>query len=216
MTIGLENPAELSAEYVDALRALDARRARDVVREAFANGLPAERVYLEVLAPAMYEIGDLWESGAITVGHEHLATAVTAELLSALATSLAPTAAASPGYAIVSCTEGENHAVGSQMVTDFLRAAGWRVDHLAASTPGESLAGLAAELRPDVVALSTALPENLSNARATVARLTELEPRPRIVVGGLAYDGVTDPAGSVGADAHAGTPAELLEVVLGE
>jgi MerR family transcriptional regulator, light-induced transcriptional regulator len=202
----------LRRAYVDALVALEARRARDLVEDAAERGVPAERIYLEVLTPALVEIGECWERGEITVGHEHLATAVTSSLLAGLAPRLG--ARGGDGRrALVACTGGEQHSVGSQMVADFLSASGWLVDHLSTGTPADAVADLCRALAPDVVALSTTLAWNLPEARRTCDLLAGLPRRPRVVVGGGAYREERDPAGAVGADAYGPDPAALLEVV---
>jgi MerR family transcriptional regulator, light-induced transcriptional regulator len=202
----------LRRAYVDALVALEARRARKLVEDAADRGVPAQRLYLEVLAPALVEIGDSWERGEITVGHEHLATAVTSSLLAGLAPRLG-TRGADGRRALVACTAGEQHSVGSQMVADFLRASGWLVDHLSSGTPADAVADVSRALAPDLVALSTALSWNLPETRRTCELLAALPRRPRVVVGGRAYAGAREPAAAVGADAYAPDPATLLDVV---
>jgi methanogenic corrinoid protein MtbC1 len=112
---------------------------------------------------------------------------------------------------LVACTPGEQHAVGTQMVADFLEAGGWDVRHLGPSTPAESLAELAHAQGVVAVALSTALTSSLGEVRRTCALLRELPSRPHIVVGGQAYRGRSELAESVGADACLSSPPELLD-----
>lgn len=204
----------LLERYVEALLAPDPARARALVLEAADDGASAERLYLEVLAPALVEVGHRWEQAIVTVAQEHLATQVTQSVLAALAMRLTGRSQAGLGRrAVVACTPGEHHAVGLRMVTDFLEADGWEVLSLGPDTPAEALADLVAQHRPEAVALSTSLPQNLVAARRAFAALQGLDPRPRLLAGGRAYDGDTARAEAVGADALVNDPGELVELL---
>lgn len=179
------------------------------------DGVRAEQIYLEVLTPAMVEIGRLWETAQIGVGQEHLATQITQTILARLAPSLEEASAAlSAGgrrrTAIVAGTPGELHGLGARMVADFLEAAGWDVLLLGPDTPIGEIAELTVQRTPDVVALSTSLSFNLLAAGRVFTRLRELEPPPLLIAGGRAYEGQPDRALLAGADVFAVDPEALL------
>ena len=182
----------LRDDYLAALLAGDATRARWLVDEAVASGLDVRDVYLEVLRPALEDVGERWAAGELTVAHEHYATAVTQGVISVLAPRmrLAPT---SGRLAVVACTPGELHALGGQMVADFLEGEGWEVLALGAATPGPDLAALVDDERPDLVALSTSVANNLDGAADTIRRLRELAEPPFVAVGGRAWQAVPAP-----------------------
>src|SRR4051812_43375690 len=81
----LSPAAGLRGEYLAALLAPDPARARDLVVGALDDGTPAADLYLRVLAPAMHEIGSLWERAEISVAQEHIATQITQGVLAQLA-----------------------------------------------------------------------------------------------------------------------------------
>src|SRR3712207_1966288 len=118
------DPAAVRSAYLDALVAGDAIRARHLVERAADAGVPIDALYLEVLESVMEDVGLLWSAGDLSVAHEHYASAVTAGVMAQLAARWRqePT---SGRLAIVACTAGERHQLGSQMVADFLEAAGW-------------------------------------------------------------------------------------------
>lgn len=209
-------PGDLSGlrdAYLEAVLAPDARRARTLIEEACDAGVAVERLYLEVLHPALVEVGRLWEAARIAVAHEHLATQITQAVLARLAGRLTPGTSGAGRRAIVSCSPGELHVLGGQMVADFLEADGWDVLPLGADTPSEELARLAERERVQLVALSTALPAHLLAAGAACAALRRLPEPPFIVAGGQAFGGDGVRARAVGADAYAGDPATLLRLV---
>jgi MerR family transcriptional regulator, light-induced transcriptional regulator len=134
-------------------------------------------------------------------------------VLAQLAGRLTPGESGRGRRAIVACSPGELHAVGGQMVADFLEADGWRVLLLGADTPADELADLARGEEVDLVALSTALPVHLLAAGTACAALRRLDDPPFIVAGGQAFGGDAARARAVGADAFAGDPATLLRLL---
>ncbi len=206
---GPPSPAEVCRDYLAALLAADVNRARAVIGEAVEAGLAPSELYLDVFQEALHEVGRLWQSGEATIAQEHLATATTQALMARVCTKLG---AAPRGElrALIAATEHDYHALGSRFLADFLEAEGWTVLELGAATPTESLVRLAEELQPAVVCLSTTLEENLPHARAAIARLGELEPRPLIAVGGQAYGGRQSVAAELGADLFATDALEFI------
>ena len=205
--------APLREAYLAAVLRPDSRGAHRLVEEAGDAGIPVRRLYLEVLQPALHEVGRLWEDARIGVAHEHLATQITQSVLARLSARLAPSGTGNGRRAIVSCSPGELHVVGGRMVADFLEADGWTVYSLGADTPPRELAAMAGEEGVELVALSTALPAHLLAAGAACAHLRRLPAPPFIVAGGQAFAGDAARARSIGADAYAADPAELLSVL---
>ncbi len=52
-----------------------------VIQGALASGVDADELYLEVIAPALWSIGDGWASGRVSVAEEHQASAVASRLI---------------------------------------------------------------------------------------------------------------------------------------
>lgn len=202
-------PLTVRESYLAALLAGDSTRARATVDAAVADGLSIPRAYLEVLAPALEDVGERWARAEIGVAREHFATQVTGELLGTLGARwrVPPTGGR---LAVLACTPGEQHALGLAMAGDFLEAAGWEVLELGASVPALSLAELVAEEQPDVVALSTAMPAAVGPVAGVIDLLHTLDPAPFVVLGGRAWREVPAPDG---ADACVAGPEELVALV---
>ena len=212
----LPEPDELErlrGAYLEAVLAPNARQARGLIDEACDSGVPVARIYLDVLQPALHEVGRLWQEARIAVANEHLATQITGSVLAGLAGRLTIGSSGTGRKAIVSCSPGELHVLGGQMVADFLEADGWEVLPLGADVPADELAGLAEREQVELVALSTALPVHLLAAGTACAALRRLERPPFIVAGGQAFAGDEVRAKAVGADAYAGDPATLLRLL---
>ena len=203
----------LRDDFLAALLAGDATRARHLIESAVEDRVAITEVYLDVLTPAMREVGDLWERAELSVAYEHYATSIVQGILGALGPRMrvAPT---SGRLAVVACTPGERHALGAQMVSDFLEGAGWEVLNLGASLPTADLVALVESEQPDAVGLSTSTADRLAGAEGALAALRDLADRPYVVVGGGAWDAIGGAEWSaLGADACVGDPIELTQLL---
>jgi methanogenic corrinoid protein MtbC1 len=196
--------------FLEALLARDSARARRAVETALEDGVPIPDIYLEVLDPALRDVGHRWAMGELNVAEEHYATAVAQSILDALSRRL--TRAPKDGrLAVVSGTPEELHAVGLRMVADFLEADGWEVLLLGPGAPAGDIVELVESEQPDLVALSTATAGVLDGVVKVLRALKALEPRPCIVAGGQFWTAETSPSAlEFGADLVFQDPRELV------
>ncbi len=163
-----------------------------------------EGLYLHVIQPAMYAIGERWESGIISIAQEHLASGIASRAvaeLSATRTTTKPWR----GRALVTAAPNEYHQLGAWMVTDLLEMDGWAVSYLGANTPARDVLTMSRSLKPTFLAVSVAMPFNLDRARMLIAAMKSdgascLVP---CMVGGRAFNLHPDTWKAVGADAWA-------------
>ena len=186
--------------YVDALVRGEQALAHTVIANARKQGIGAARIYLEVLAPSQDRIGELWHEGALNIAQEHLATSITMAVMDTLREEMRPRRLLG-ARAVVTPVEGDEHVIGARMVADFLSMDGWEVDFLGKGTPAKDLVEFVRQRDADIVALSCTLPEFLPNAREATAALGELDPAPKVLLGGLAVDPEELDVPSLGGDA---------------
>ena len=164
---------------------------------------PAELTafYLQALQPCMVEIGNLWESGAISVAQEHLATALVYRMTSQLYTQYVM-GNPSKGSAVITATGNELHDMGARFVADLLEMDGWLVVYLGANTPRKDLIRMLRSIKPDLLGLSVVMPYNLEEAELAIAEIRKdagLQ-KIRIMVGGSAFLFAPDLWRRMGAD----------------
>lgn len=200
------------AAYATALRRGDARSALGVVDTLIDSGASFDEICEEVIRPALYEIGDLWERGEIGVADEHLAAAISETVLACIGAIASAPIDGEPRV-LVCCTDGEGHALGARMVGETFAAADWSVHYLGASVPPGEVARSVAARRADVLALSTTMAHNLPAVERTVAAARAAAPGVRVVVGGQAYGGDEQRARALGADAFMPGVHGLIEGV---
>ena len=145
--------------FFDAITEGDSVAALRQIEDARASGLSVSAIFIDLIAPAMAQVGQLWSSGQLSVAREHLASGVTAHCIDALRNSAARHTPLEKRV-LVSCVPGEYHDLGARMVATLLYLDGWQVDFLGSNTPVEDLCRFAAEVQPDLIALSMVILKN--------------------------------------------------------
>ena len=204
---------EHRSAFLYALLGRDSARARQTVEQALDDGIPIPDVYLEIIDPALREVGHRWAMGAINIAEEHYATAVAQSILDGLGRKLVRPPK-DGRLAVVSGTPDELHSLGTRVVADFLEADGWEVILLGAGAPADDIASLVESEQPDMVALSTATAGVLDGVVEVLRALRALEPRPWIVAGGQLWTSETSPSAlDFGADLVVQDPRELVALL---
>jgi methanogenic corrinoid protein MtbC1 len=170
---------ELRTGIVAATIASDVDALGQLVDQALALSTLDES-FVDVLTPALAEVGEGWASGSVTIAQEHLASAtVRAALLKRLSDQRADV----HGTAVLACAPGELHEIGLLMLAVMLRSEGWQVAYLGADTPFADAVALADGLDATALCFSAASQES---AQALDAELATTPPRESlmVVVGG--------------------------------
>lgn len=164
----------LFGAYLTDLIAGRRESCRATVERLLAAGTTLRALYVEVFQASLYEVGQRWERGEVSVAVEHVATSITEDLLA----MVFPRAARRPRL-------GRK----ANIIADTLEASGWDVEFTAAGTTNEELVALFVRTRPDFVALSVSVRTNLPKLEQAVRALCAEAPAARIVVGGPALVG---------------------------
>lgn len=201
-------------EYVDHLLAGedDECLAEGRARATDLEGL--HRLYVDIIAPSQYRVGELWEGGRISVAAEHLATATNSYVASSCYAPLARESSGGP-RGLVFCTPEEMHELGPRLLSDLLESDGWDVDFYGTSMPPRDMVAAIRERKPRVVGLSAALVMHLGSVKRTIASIREAlgADTPPIAVGGNAFRGGGDLWRQVGADLYAPDASSAVEVL---
>lgn len=207
-----EGLGQVARRYLQALLNMDRAEALEVAEKA-AGETDLLALYVDVLQPCQREVGRLWQLGQITVAQEHYCSAATEWIM----TRLYPKLRVQPRTArraMVTCVEGELHELGVRMICDALEAAGWDAHLFGANTPTNSVIDAARKLRPHVVGISATMVFHLPAVAHLIARLRDanLQPAPRVLVGGYAFAKDPDLWRKVGADGYAKDAREVVEL----
>lgn len=177
---------EVYTSFLDALLAGDRRGSQEQFEAWLAAGEDMRSLYENLVQRALYEIGQRWEKGQVSVASEHLATAIMESLL----LRVYPQIFGKPRVgrsAVVACVACELHQIGGKMVADFFELNGWRGYFLGANTPVSDLLLCIQEKQTDVVALSLTLVSGLDVLLDLAAEVRRRFPSVPILVGGQAF-----------------------------
>ena len=198
--------ADTVLELIGARRRDEAvRLVRSLARDA---GLAAA---VTLLTEVQRKVGHLWQQNQWTVADEHAATAIVDLALSAACADGEQYPDARTGTVVVACAEEEWHVLPARMFAEQLRAAGWDVVFLGASTPAEHLQRFLAADPPTAAAVSCTVPLHLPGAfRAVSACHAASVP---VLAGGTAFGAAPNRAAAIGADAWASTPQHAAAIL---
>ncbi|MGN9810467.1 cobalamin B12-binding domain-containing protein [Micromonospora sp. BQ11] len=169
--------------YLHCLEEADEYAAIDVATGLLEGGVPAERVLLDLVAPAQAEVGERWARNEWSVAQEHAATHISERVVAAVAAyaDVRPTR----GRVVVACMDGEWHALPPRLVAEVLRLRGWQVTFLGASVPAAHLVSYLHRHDAHAVALACALPMRLPHAHRMIEACRRSDVP--VVVGGRGF-----------------------------
>jgi methanogenic corrinoid protein MtbC1 len=204
-------PGGLIQPLVQALTDLDDDRADEIMEQAFAlYTMPT--VYVELIAPALVEIGEAWHRGDVFVSTEHFATTyLRGRLLAVLqACSHRP----DMPMIFVGCAPSERHEVGALIFAVMLRQQGFNAAFLGQDVPVEDLVKAAEHEHPVMICLSANSASAALLLRDVQSQLARIEPpAPLFGYGGRAFDTDPDLRRAVGGYYLGTDPRDALNVV---
>jgi excisionase family DNA binding protein len=203
--------AALRRRLVERLVAGDEPGAWALVESALVGGLEPVDVHLELLAPAMREVGDGWVAGTVTVDEEHRAAAVGHRLVGRLGPRFTRPGR-KRGVVLLAGAPGDPHALPVALAADVVRAARYGVIDLGAAVPAESLARSAAGAdRLVAIGVCASVTGNEEAVAEAVAAARAAAPGVPVLLGGTALDAAT--AARLGADGFAPDAAGLVQLL---
>jgi DNA-binding transcriptional MerR regulator len=171
---------------MDAFNKLDEAMADRLMASMLAI-YPIEQVCTELITPTLWEVGQLWEQGLLSVSIEHFASAFFHGWLTNLLHTM-PINSTSP-LVITCCAPGELHELAPLMLALLLRRAGLHVAHLGQNIESASLLETIRQLSPALICVSVTLISFLEALTELGQKIQELPPpRPALVFGGQAFE----------------------------
>ncbi|HEY4389256.1 MAG TPA: cobalamin-dependent protein [Ktedonobacteraceae bacterium] len=145
-----------------------------------------EQICTSLIAPTMFQVGQLWAEKRLSVSEEHFASNFFRALLTNLF-HVTPGPLSGP-YALVCCAPGEAHEMGALMLALFLRRRGVRVVYLGQSIETASLLRTIRQRMPALVCVSLTMPAYFP-AFISLSRQIQAMPQPRPIFafGGLFF-----------------------------
>ena len=162
--------------------------AEAIIEHALATNFKPVDILMGMISPMLYEIGEGWEKGELTVDDEHRFTAFCEEVLHLISSQWLPDEQEGAGaeQIVLVNAPGNLHDLGIRFLHLWLESHG----HRARVVTGDIDAIVEAIIRsrPGFLLMSISLPEQAESIAALVERLKLALPAktPKVVVGGHA------------------------------
>jgi excisionase family DNA binding protein len=184
------------------MRVGDGLGSWSIIESALVSGSPSD-MYVNLLGPALRQIGDGWSRGAISIADEHRATAVALGLAGRLSPLVVRRGPPRAGTVLLAGAEGDTHLIPLLMVADALRADGWSVVNLGADVPRAELVATAQGTEHlSAVGISLGSERNAARTSKNIRSLRTACPGVPVLLGGPAA-GPERMARDLGADGWA-------------
>lgn len=213
-----DNPQRaLAGAFLDACLHLRRATALAMVQDAAQRGVPVEDLYVNVITPAMRELGRMWHLNQVSVGQEHYCTAVAQMVMAQLFPTIFDGDRQPLGRVVSVCVAGELHEIGARMVADLFEMNGWDTVFLGSDVPKSSIVDTLVETDAEVLAISATLAANLGHVSELIETVRQ-EPAcaaVKILVGGAAFAVEPSVWQRVGADGWAPDAGDALALADG-
>ncbi|MBT9371755.1 B12-binding domain-containing protein [Rhizobium sp. CSW-27] len=162
---------------LEAIQQMDLPRMRRLLAEHLQEEGPADFAK-NTIAPLMREVGRQWSDGALSIAAEHMASAEVRGMLSGCLAALPAEPMAV--RAVVTTMEGDQHEIGSMLITLLARQVGLGALYLGPDLPASEIAQAARTWNARIVCLSSlygrlrVLEPRLADLRDRLADTTEL------------------------------------------
>lgn len=157
-----------------------------IVDELINKNTSVEVIYTELFQHALYKVGEYWEMNKISVATEHMATAITENLMMRLQPMLFSTERIGK-KTVIACVANEHHQVGAKMIADIFELNGWDGYFIGANTPFVELIRFMDSQRPDLLGLSLSIYANMPKLVLSIEQIQKSFPHLPILVGGQAF-----------------------------
>ncbi len=186
----------------DAVVEGEVKAVAEGVRQALADGIPAEKILSEALVPAMSEVGRLFEAQEFFVPEMLISAKAMQAGLVILKPQLAKNNAQAGGKIAIGTVKGDLHDIGKNLVIMMLEGTGYQVVDLGVDVPPEKFIK---EVRDgaQLIGMSAMLTTTMPSMEATINALKEAGVRDqvKVMVGGAPL--TENYASAIGADGYA-------------
>ena len=208
-------PRQPTPAHVDTLARLalsrDATAAGAQVTALARSGVPLDSLLHDLIAPAACRLGEYWHADSVDFVEVALAMTRIIGIVRGLGAEAVRDIAPDAPLALITTPTVERHALGSLIVAQSFRGAGWRVREV----PGAEIDQLVAAVADEPVhllGLSVGSAASAADLAPTIARIRRASRNRRLIiaVGGPAYRANPEAMGAVGADFAAADGREAV------
>jgi len=188
-----ESIRHIQHQLYDAGRRNDLEAAEHIIDNAARANIRAVDILIGIIAPMLYQVGEDWKRGILSVAEEHRFTSYCDEMFKRVASrakALMPvnaTEAKEPEVLLMNAP-GNKHTLAIRILTLWLWNKGLRARIIDVPPILEDLTAQVIRAQPRLILVSMALAEQCMGVTTIAERIAELPSsiRPRVIVGGYA------------------------------
>ena len=164
----------------------DEEKAMKVIEESLASGIDIMEILKDGFAEGNREIGDLFESGKLSLPELIFSTEIMKKVLDVVETHTNIDQVKVKGKVLIATVDGDVHEIGKGMVVSTMKSYGIDVIDIGREVPVETIIEKAQELQVDIIATSSLLTSTLKEQRKLEETLRKMGIRDKFktMVGG--------------------------------
>lgn len=202
---------KISNDFIGKILDHKEKEARKMIIALAKQGYDILSIFDKVLKNSLYEVGNLWSTGEISIPMEHHITNLVEELINNISTY--NTVQSSNGLSVLLITPGnEPHTVGLKIINEYFRRYGWKTILLQGSVPWKSLVTMIKEQSIDLLCISVTIFENINQTEALIDFVRK-STNAKIMVGGQIFNNNSDAINSLSYDYYYNDHEELINFV---
>ena len=188
-----ESLRHIQHQLYDAGRRNDLETAEHIIENAARANIRAVDILIGIIGPMLYQVGEDWKRGILSVAEEHRFTSYCNEMFKRIASRVkvlmpvGATEAKEPEVLLMNAP-GNKHTLAIRILTLWLWNRGMPARMIDVPPTLEDLTTQVIRTQPRLILVSMALAEQSMGVTTIVERIAELPSsiRPRIIVGGYA------------------------------
>ncbi len=199
--------------YLNGLLKGDRNACRGVIEETLQTGLPANKVYMDVIWPIMVEVDKLYTQDKITATQEAFATRINRTIVDQLQNKL-PRKALRARKVVICSADNEKEELGAQMITDLFESDGWEARFLGGKVNNDDILAFVNSFHPDILLVYGIAAKQAPNTRQLIDSIKSINASPnmRVMLSGGVFDRAEDLWQEIGADLYAPNAAEAVRI----
>ncbi len=197
--------------YLKALLSGDRMQCRTVIEETLQSGVPAHKVYIDIIWPIMVEIDKLYRQDRIDSAQEAFASRINRTIVNQLQNKL-PRRPGKNKRVVVVTARTEQAELGGQMINDLFESDGWETRFLGGSVSHDDILSFIHGYAPDILLLYGFNGQDAPTVRMLIDSIRNVNafPQMRIMLSGGVFSRAEGLWEEVGADLYADTAAEAV------
>ena len=200
--------SQLKTEIIKGKRKL----VPDLVNELLKSGMEAYDVIIQICAPAMSEVGTLYQEGEYFVPEILMSAKAFEAAMEILRPYLAKMDKKAGGTVIIGVCAGDIHTIGKNLVATMLEAAGFNIIDLGKDVPAIEFVKAAKDNDADLIGVSALMTTSMIGMKDVVNLAKAEGIKAKIMVGGGPVS--EEYAKRIGADGYGQDAKEAVDLAV--